>query len=233
MIARHIVAAILADTDRRERWFEPFVGGGNVMERAAPHFATSAGSDIHEDLILMWQHVAAGGVLPEFVSREEYQALRHADPSWLRGYAGFRASFGGKWFGGYGIDKIDAKHPHAEICRSSYVVASRQGRVFAKAGTRFLHGSYTDFAPPVGTVVYCDPPYAGTQFYSSTAPIDYPAFYRTLQSWAETCDVYVSEYAVPEEFPVKLIWERERRMTLKAGDNHRTATERLFKVLPR
>ena len=36
-VARRIVAAILADTGARDVWYEPFVGGGNVMEHAAPH----------------------------------------------------------------------------------------------------------------------------------------------------------------------------------------------------
>src|SRR3982751_7120269 len=95
-IARRVVAAILADTTAREIWFEPFIGGGNVMEHAAPHFARSVGADAHPDLIMMWEHVTAGGMIPDFVGREEYQELRKQSPSWLRGFAGFGASFGGK-----------------------------------------------------------------------------------------------------------------------------------------
>lgn len=226
-IARRIVAAILADTDKRERWFEPFVGGGNVMEHAAPHFATSVGSDVHQDLILMWQHVCSGGEVPEFISVEEYQALKRADPSWLRGFVGFGASFGGRWFEGYGKSLRDGP-----VCAQSSRTVTRQGAAFRAAGTRFLLGSYADFRPPAGTVVYCDPPYAGTKFYSSTAALDYPLFYRTMMQWAEDCDVYVSEYFLPEETPSCLIWEHERRMTLHVESNTRTAVERLFRILP-
>lgn len=226
-IAKRLLSAIMSDTDKRERWYEPFVGGGNVMEHAAPHFADSVGADIHEDLILMWQHVARGGLLPEFVSLDEYRALRKADPSWLRGFVGFGASFSGRWFEGYGKSVRDG-----EVCRQSYRTVTRQGRIFEKAGTRFLRGSYADFTPPPGTVVYCDPPYAGTKFYSSTAPLDYPAFYRTLRGWATTSDVYVSEYAIPKEITAELIWEIERRRTVKRDDNATMVTERLFKVLP-
>lgn len=227
MIARRIVAAILADTDARDVWYEPFVGGGNVMEHAAPHFARCAGTDAHPDLIMMWRHVTAGGAVPEFVSREEYQALRHAEPSWLRGYVGFGASFGGKWFGGYGVSPRDG-----EVCRVSFRSVTRQGEVFSARGVKFSCGPFGRFVPPPGAVVYCDPPYAGTTAYSSTGTFDYRLFYDTLQRWARTRSVYVSEYAVPGDVPVKMIWERERRNALRRDDNRRVAVERLFRILP-
>lgn len=226
-IARRIVAAILADTDARDVWYEPFVGGGNIMEHAAPHFQRCAGSDIHPDLIMMWQHVTAGGSVPEFISREDYQALRRAEPSWLRGYVGFGASFGGKWFGGYGVSPRDG-----EVCRASYRSVSRQAAVFRAHGVRFKCAPFGSITPPDGAVIYCDPPYAGTTGYSSTGEFDYREFYRVLQGWAETRSVYVSEYEVPDDVPVKVVWEREKRNVLEKGDNQRVTLERLFRILP-
>jgi DNA adenine methylase len=226
-IARHIVDAILQDTDARDVWYEPFVGGGNVMEHAAPHFARCAGTDIHPDLIMMWRHVTAGGQVPEFVTREEYAALRHAEPSWLRGYVGFGASFGGKWFGGYGTSSRDG-----EVCRESYRTVSRQAEVFRTYGVKFSCGPFGRFVPPPGAVIYCDPPYAGTTTYSSTGSFDYRMFYDTLTKWADTRSVYVSEYGIPEDVPSELIWEREKRNTLEKSDNQRVVVERLFRILP-
>jgi DNA adenine methylase len=227
MIARRIVAAILQDTDARDVWYEPFVGGGNVMEHAAPHFARCAGTDIHPDLIMMWRHVTAGGQVPEFVTREEYAALRHAEPSWLRGYVGFGASFGGKWFSGYGVSPRDG-----EVCRASFRSVTRQGRTFAAHRVRFSCGPFGRFVPPSGAVVYCDPPYAGTTTYSSTGSFDYRYFYDTLVKWSHDRFVYVSEYAIPEDVPTKVIWQREKRNVLEKGDNRRIAVERLFRILP-
>lgn len=227
MIARRVVEAILRDTDARDVWYEPFVGGGNVMEHAAPHFARCAGTDVHPDLIMMWRHVTAGGQVPEFITREEYAALRHAEPSWLRGYAGFGASFGGKWFGGYGVSPRDG-----EVCRASFRSVTRQGRVFATHGVRFSCGPFGRFVPPPGAVVYCDPPYAGTTAYDSTGSFDYRTFYETLIKWAETRLVYVSEYGIPGDVPSEVIWEREKRNVLEKGDNRRVVVERLFRILP-
>jgi len=233
IIARQLVGAILQDTDQRAVWYEPFVGGGNVMERAAPHFARSVGTDVHPDLIMMWEHVTAGRVIPEFVSREDYQRLRNEPSSWLRGLVGFGASFGGKWFGGY-ADTQPYKDERAGLSRveGAIRVINRQAGVFRTHGVRFRCSPFGVITPPTGSVVYCDPPYAGTTAYRSTGSLDYAVFYSTLRLWARDRSVYVSEYAVPDDVPVKVIWERDKRNILKKGDNHRVVLERLFRILP-
>jgi DNA adenine methylase len=225
MIARRVVQAILDDTPHPKNWFEPFVGGGNVLEYAAPHFTRSVAMDAHPDLILMWQAVASGHRPPKFVSREQYRELRHAESSAIRGFAGFGASFGGKWFGGYGVSPRDG-----EVCRASYRSVTRQGAVFQDRGVVFRHGLFGSLTPPPGTVVYCDPPYAGTTGYS-TGDFDHGLFYKTLAQWAQDgCAVYVSEYTAPEDVPYTAIWSREKRNVLEAGDNQRTVTEKLFRI---
>lgn len=230
MIARHIVAAILADTPERGAWFEPFVGGGNVLERAAPHFDRSIAMDAHEDLMLLWQAVKAGWEPPPFVSREHYQVLRHAEPSALRGFAGFGASFGGKWFGGYAVSRVDKKHPVAEECRTAHKIVIRQGRIFRQHDVSFAHGHFGARTPEPGSVVYCDPPYQGTTGYS-TAEFDHGAYYKTLSVWADSgCHVYASEYAIPDEVPHERIWSRERKSPLQGSDNRKSVTENLYRI---
>jgi DNA adenine methylase len=223
-IARRVAQAVLDDTPYRKNWFEPFVGGGNVLEHAAPHFTRSVAMDAHPDLILMWQAVSAGHLPPEFVSREQYEELRRAEPSALRGFAGFGASFGGKWFGGYASG--DGRNYAAESARS----VTRQGAVFQDRGVTFRHGLFGSLTPPPGTVVYCDPPYAGTTGYS-TGDFDHGLFYKTLAQWAsDGCAVYVSEYTAPEDVPYTVIWSSEKSMSLRQTGQHDTATEKLFRI---
>lgn len=222
-IARHIVGAILADTDARGVWFEPFVGGGNVLEHAAPHFGRCYAADAHPDLIMMWEHVTAGGMVPQSVSREEYAALRRAEPSWLRGFAGFGASFGGKWFGGW----ADISSPRIGSART----VSRQAGVFGRHGARFRCARFGTIDPPIGSVVYCDPPYAGATGYA-VGGFDRTVFFNTLTSWAGCRDIYVSEYALPAGVFAKEIWSGARRASLKATDNTEVRVERLFRILP-
>ena len=223
-IAAQIVQAIIADGAPTEMWWEPFVGGGNVMEYAAPLFDRCAGSDAHPDLILMWQAAVAGWRPPE-VTREMYQELRYAEPSALRGFVGFGAAFGGKWFGGYG-----ASLDRGELWRASARTLDRQAGVFQREGVGFLRAEFGACEPPPGSTVYCDPPYQGTTKY--TDGLDYSLFYSLCIKWAETCRVYVSGYGVPAGVPVTEVWSRDKRVSLKAGDNGRVATEHLWRILP-
>lgn len=229
-IAKQLVSAILSDVSDRADWREPFVGGGNVVEHAAPHFDRCVGTDVHPDLIMLWQHLASGADVPSFFTRERYEQLRCAEPSWERGLAGFAASFGGKWFGGYGAQKIDAKHPTDHVYYGSLKTIRRQAEVMSSRGVIFACGSYADFAPPAGAVIYCDPPYAGTTKYDGVNVFDHEVFYARCLKWAETCSVFVSEYALPDAVPSRIVWEMERRNSLSRNDNLRTATERLFRI---
>lgn len=225
-IAKRLFTAIAEVTPQRAIWFEPFVGGANVIEHAAPMFERCIGMDAHEDLILLWRACASGWTPPEFVSREEYQLLRRAEPSALRGFAGFGASFGGRWFEGYGVSPRDG-----ELCRASYRTVCRQARVLREHQVEFIHTPFGQRAPEPGSVVYCDPPYHGTKFYSGLKPLDYEFFYSTLKVWARDCDVFVSEYSDPL-VPFEVVWQTERRCSIKKSTNESVVTENLFRILP-
>jgi DNA adenine methylase len=222
-IARRIVDTILADTPRRALWVEPFVGGGNVLEHAAAHFDWSIATDGHADLMLMWQ-AAVNGWRPGELTRERYVELRTQGPSAERGFAGFGGSFGGKWFGGYGVSPRDG-----ELWRASLRALDRQAAVFASRRVAFARADFGDYTPPPGAVVYCDPPYAGTTGYRQG--LDYELFYTTLGRWARSgCAVYVSEYAVLGTVAATVVWQRERRNILERGDNISKVSEKLFRI---
>lgn len=93
--AKHIVAEIIKHSGDRTRWVEPFVGGAAVAEIASGHFDELVLSDVHEDLVLMWQAALSGTVFPSDVSEDDYSAQRYAPPSALRGFVGYQGSFGG------------------------------------------------------------------------------------------------------------------------------------------
>src|SRR5208337_2924620 len=99
-IGEDICRAIRAHSRKRAVLVEPFLGGGNSYKFLAPFFQEVRIGDIHADLILMWQAVAAGWVPPHSVTEAQYRQLKHAEPSALRGFVGFGCSFSGKWFGG-------------------------------------------------------------------------------------------------------------------------------------
>lgn len=214
---RDFVPAILADTPNRERYLEPFVGGGAMLERMAPNFKSARASDVHEDLILMYQALLAGWEPPEEVNEKEYAELKFAEPSALRGFVGFACSFGAKWFGGYARNKTG----------KSYAGTSK--RNLAKMlplveHVGFHHTSYDFWKPSAGTVVYADPPYANVGVgYKDSAGFDHPAFWNKMDEWTDRgALVYVSEFSAPPHW--EPIAESVQRLTI-AGNSPVTARE--------
>ena len=84
-----------------------------------------------------------------------------------------------------------------------------------------LETDYREVPIPEGSVVYCDPPYSGTNDYGMD--FDHDAFWE----WARTREfpVWVSEYSAPDDFVcVKEIPVRSRM----SATTNIAATERLF-----
>lgn len=231
-IARRLEAEILARKGGRTRYVEPFIGGGAVFAKVAPHFEDAVGMDVVPDLILLWQAIAEGWLPPEELTREEYDALRHAPPSALRGFAGFGCSFGGKWFGGYA--KRDPRINKRGIPYSgTRYAADALTRQAPNMQGRFILGDYTTAPVTADTVVYADPPYAGTTGYGAAGAFDTGRFWRTATAWAEEgAVVLVSELEAPEGWSA--VWERAMPTYVRGGGKQRAAerVERLFAYDP-
>ena len=197
------------------------MGGGAVLERVASTVSRPVGSDMHPDLVLMWQALLDGWVPPMTVSRELYYELKAAEPSPLRGFAGFGCSFGGRWFEGYATARGD------DYCGQSRRAVLRKAEAMRDAGVRVVQRDYVDLDPGPGALIYCDPPYAGTTPYSELPPFDTAAFWSRAREWAAAgCVVLVSEYTAPDDVPC--IWERPAKVSLRRDNNALPATERLF-----
>lgn len=211
-------------------YWEPFVGGGAMASRMGRHFEVANYSDIHPDLILMWQKLNEGWEPPTIVPYDQYQELRYAtEPSAFRGFVGFGGSFGGRWFEGYarGGENADGTPRNHQGESARAVMKDIQG-MRAKSVTNFDRLDALRINPQPGDVVYCDPPYAGTKNYSKTDRLDHAEFWRIAEQWARNgAHVFVSEYSAPTGW--ESIWEQPLRSSVRVGseDRHMT-TERLF-----
>jgi DNA adenine methylase len=204
-IARSIARVVLATTDRRSRYVEPFLGGGSVMRALAPHFADAVAGDWSEDVCLLWQAVRDGWEPPTSVTEAEYEALRRSPPSALRGFVGFGCSFGGKFFGGF------ARGSRNYASLSAAPVERARG---AASSLRLVaRRDYGDWDGEVGpdSVVYCDAPYAETTGYaSSRGGFCHDRFWRTCDAWVDRgAHVYVSEQRGPAHW--NILWEHPHR----------------------
>lgn len=172
-------------------YVEPFVGAGNVMAGILAH--NRVAYDAHPDLILLWQALQQGWAPPTHVTREEYEALRNAEPSALRAFVGFGLSYGGKWFGGYLRDNPARGEYHAQAARNGLLRRIRvmQDVSFAQADYRAISC--------VGAVIYCDPPYAGTTAFKGLPVFDHAEFWDWCRKMARQNVVLVSERAAPPD----------------------------------
>ena len=168
--------------------------------------------------MLMWQAVQDGWVPPTELSEAQWRDLKDAEPSALRGFAGFGCSFGGRWFGGYA--RGGGQNYADESARNIMRFEQHMGNV------KFTRRPYTDIAPCSGDVVYCDPPYEATTPYSMG--FDHKAFWAWAENLAaQGVHVYVSEYNAPEGWEV--VWEKKRRTMVDSNKtNKQTRMERLW-----
>ena len=202
-------------------YVEPFCGACHVgLKIEAPN---KIFADVNEDLILMYNSLLDGWIPPLSVSKEEYDALRKTAPGLtpLRAFAGFGCSFAGKFFGGYA--RCSRGDDYAGNARNS-LLRDYAGNA---RNSLYLCSDYRSVPYPEGSLVYCDPPYAGTTKYYGTPPFSHDYFWQFCRELSATCTVLVSEYSAPDDFTC--IWEKATRTEIRTGRGEREPrVEKLF-----
>jgi len=203
-------------------YIEPMIGAANIFSEIKA--SKKIGADIHPDLIEMYKALQNGWIPPEYISEQEYKDLRNAEVSALRGFVGFAASFGGKWFGGYARDHKGSRN-FAKVGSSGLM---KRVSLMDIANCEFRNISYLDLTNEINNnnVIYCDPPYANTTKYSS-GKFDHAVFWQWIREQSIKCPVIVSEYTAPEDFDC--ILEIPTKTGLRdVNYQHIDRTERLF-----
>lgn len=199
-------------------YYEPFVGGANMLAAISHH--TRIGIDIDPYVIALLRAVRDGWTPPIDMSEEEYNDIKNNRTKYdikITAFAGYLMSFGGKFFGGYSRDSVGtnyAKRGHDALLRQ----ASRL------KGAKFIYGDYRDQKYLAPSVIYCDPPYQGTIGYKTEFD------HKTFWSWArkkvkDGHKVLVSEYEAPKDFIILDQWPMRMFLDKQDGD---PSTEKLF-----
>lgn len=104
---------------------------------------------------------------------------------------------------------------------------NRLSTEFSEKEMKRLTIGSVDFAEveiPSDSVIYCDPPYRDKGDYRKSKGFNHDRFYE----WAlrQTVPVFVSEYAMPEDFVEVAAWQK--RCTMSQTSNSLRTTEKLF-----
>ena len=212
-ISRPIVETIRRMHPTATEIWEPFCGGGAVtLALSKVNFKVHA-SDIHPDLILMWQAVMAGDEsVYANVTREEHSELKHATPSARRGFVRFGASFGGDFYGGFGVDRKngDGHQPWQEAQRFCE-------KVKRAACLSFSCMDYKDV--PSSALCYADPPYQNTYKYQGNA-FDHTSFWQWVRE--RKGPTFVSELVGPDD--MQIVWRKAHKSQMTSNSPTSRAT---------
>lgn len=212
---------ILELTEDRARYIEPFVGGASMLEKLAPHFAEAFAGDLNEDLVLMWKDVQSGAATsyPENVNVLDHGVMRVSNEhSGVRAFVGFGCSFAGMWFATF----------HDGAAKTKRAILKSADKL---KNVDFRHQSYEAWDNIIipGTVVYCDPPYAGTmKFKANEVHMDYDKFWQWMREWRDRgAHVFVSEYNAPPDWTC--VSELNLAKTVSSTKNGARQLDKLFR----
>lgn len=224
---KHITPIIQAEIDKHQaRHFVSLFCGACNIESAIIH-ADKVCNDKNEYIIRMWQELQQGREFPSTVAEEQYKYVRNhkdEDPA-LTGFVGAGCAYAGVWFHGYARDRRGANYADQ---------AKRGNERMMRAGLQHAHftaGEYYDVDILPDTVMYCDPPYAGTEPYDGTkgfSPAEFWAYTQELLENTPNLSIFVSEQSAPSGW--RDVWQKEclQEINKNPKNTGRRRTERLF-----
>ena len=208
---------------------EPFSGMLGVFQHILelfkdhkPELEYKAG-DTRDSVIMMWKAAQQGWEPPSNVSEEEYNRLKNAPDSAMKGYVGHQYSFGGQYFKGYSPKygkAIDSSPAVKRVVNIAKKVSNSRVSFSAKP--------YTQYTNLKNYVIYCDPPYSNReQCYKGS--FDSEKFYEWCREMSKNNIVFVSEYKAPDDF--EKIWSKVVKITgLQAKGGCTSRSENLYLV---
>lgn len=224
--AQEILQAVAKEiaTDKKEysNWVEPFVGGANLIDKVVGF--NRYGNDINADLISLFKSVQNGWVPPDSISNDEYNEVRKGGvekyPPELVAFVAIGCSYSGKWWGGYARGNANDGTPRNYCMESKKNLMSQNIK-----NIMFTSGNYFEMQIPTDSIIYCDPPYAGTTKYKDS--FDHKKFWDWCEEMVNNgYKVFVSEYSAPEGW--RCVWEKIVNNSLTKQTGSKQGIERLF-----
>lgn len=227
-VAKLFIPIMVAEAVKRgiTHWVEPFVGGGNMIDKV-PDWFHREGWDVDDHAVSALRAIRDDHeTLPKTCDEATYHRIRggpfvDGTNSWLR----FVCSFGGKFDAGF------ARSLLRDHCAEAWRSAQKQGPMMETV--MLFCKDYREGELYSQALLYCDPPYAKTTKYSSGA-FDSAEFFNWCRKKRDEGHlVFVSEYEAPEDFIV--VAEKSVKTTFASQRTKAThnPTERLFMLEPK
>lgn len=228
-IAKHILPIMLASRAEGQYWVEPFVGGGNMIDKVE---GDRIGADFNHHVINALNLIKRGETPADNQEYTEYdykvaQELVRCgfDVSETDSYALIAFSFGGKWAGGWSRGNNSDGTPRDYVAEQHRASNKQSPKL---KGVTLVHSSYSELEIPPNSIIYCDPPYEGTTGYKDT--FDHVKFWQWCRGMSrQGHTVFVSEYNAPDDF--LLLWEKDVNVSVAKSGKHKRETEKLFLCL--
>lgn len=219
-----------------DTYIEPFVGGANIIDKI--ECSNKYGYDINKYVIALFQYLQSGGTLKDEYTKDIYDKARqawhkdninHEFEDWEIGAIGWLCSYNGRGFdGGWGYEVIQTKPNGKTVKREFY--QERKNNLLKQSQSplwkdvKFAVKDYRELRP-IGSVIYCDPPYDGTKQFANSTRFNHDEFWDIMRTWSKDNLVFISEQDAPDDFTS--IWEKQVARTVipKAIPK---STERLF-----
>lgn len=222
-LIKYLKPILLKDRKPNQVYVEPFCGGLGSMSEI--HGERIAG-DFNKHLIAMWDGLKYDKVrrtkIPKamfLAAKEEYKNNTNINfTDFQIGWIGAIASFRGRMFGGYGETDKQGRNYMQENVR---ILRNQQKNLHS---IKFYHCNYWQLPIPPKSIIYCDPPYEGTDGYLD-GEFDHKKFWDWVRRKSmEGHQVFVSEYNAPKGFLE--VW----KMPMTNRINHTNTEARLEKL---
>ena len=225
-IAKYILPIMLKDRKENQYWVEPFVGGGNMIDKVE---GSRIGSDISENTINALSFIInSSNTIPDLISEDDYLNMSKIKSSdGYSSFVGYAMSYAGKLWGGYRRDKAGTKGNIINMLNQttrSKNSAIKQAKLLK--GVELKVCNYYELDIPDNSIIYCDPPYENTTRYS--VKFDHIKFWEWCRLMAMSGHtLYISEYNAPNDF--ECIWSKEICSSLTKNTGSKKGIEKLFK----
>lgn len=172
-IANDILSIVLKDRTPDQYYFEPFVGGANIIDKVD---GRRVGSDINSHvisaLILIRDNIDMLPINNKEFTERDYKLVKKDPSHYLYGYVGFALSYAGKFYGGWCRDRENKR----DYVKEAFNNARKQSPKLQ--GLSLKVGAYDEInLISKNCIIYCDPPYQNTTKYS-TNNFDHPKFFE-------------------------------------------------------